>query len=194
MEREEVLGIFRECGALLEGHFLLTSGLHSDHYLQCALVCQYPSLCERLCKELARNLAGVKADAVVGPALGGIVLAYELARVIGARGLFMERDDTGRMTLRRGFHLDPGERIIVAEDVMTTGGSVGEIVAQVEAAGAEVVAVACLVDRGGMKRFSDRRCASLLAVEFPTYEPDACPLCRAGSRPIKPGSRKIPGT
>jgi len=194
LEREEALHIFRECGALLEGHFLLSSGLHSGHYLQCALVCQHPEVCERFCRGIARDLAGLKADAVVGPALGGIVFAYELARVLGARGLFMERDEEGRMTLRRGFLLKPGERVIVAEDVMTTGGSVAEIVDRVEAVGAEVVGIACLVDRGGLKRFADRTCAALLTMEFPTYDPAACPLCRSGTRPVKPGSRKTPGS
>lgn len=193
MERDEVLGIFEECGALLEGHFLLSSGRHSGRYLQCALVCQHPETCARFCRELAGRFEGVKIDTVIGPAMGGIVLAYEFARALGARSLFMERDAEGRMTLRRGFELHPGEKVVVAEDVMTTGGSVAEIVEQAEAAGAEVVGVACLVDRGGLKRFEARRTASLLAIDFPTYRPEACPLCQEGPDLVKPGSRERSG-
>ena len=193
MKQEEILGIFKDCGALLQGHFLLTSGLHSPTYLQCALVCRRPQLCARLCEELAASFRDASADLVVGPAMGGIVLAYELARALGVEGLFMERDDAGRMTLRRGFAIQPGQSVIVAEDVMTTGGSVAEIVEGVEAAGATVVGVACLVDRGGLARFGDRRTAALLKMDIPTYAPDDCPLCREGVPAVKPGSRKREG-
>lgn len=192
MDRNEVLNIFRDCRALLEGHFLLSSGLHSGRYLQCSLVCQHPDICARLVHDLARPFAGEKIDAVIGPAMGGIVLAYELARALGARGVFMERE-AGGMTLRRGFALARGERVVVAEDVMTTGGSVAEVVARAEAAGAEVAGIACLVDRGGLKRFEGRRRAALTAIDFPTYEAAACPLCKEGLELVKPGSRKTPG-
>jgi len=193
MSREDVLKVFRDCGALLEGHFLLTSGLHSPHYLQCALVTQHPRVCEDLCAQLARQLDGVRADAVVGPAVGGIVVAYELARALDATGIFMERDNDGVMTLRRGFALKPGAEVVVAEDVMTTGGSVAEVIAAAEKAGATVAAVVCLVDRGGLKRFDRKRTASLLQVEVPTYAAGDCPLCREGIPLVKPGSRKAPG-
>ena len=193
MDRDDVLNVFRECGALLEGHFLLTSGLHSPRYLQCALVMQDPRVCGKLCAQLADKLHDVEADTVIGPAIGGIVLAYELARALGVRGIFMERDKDGAMTLRRGFSLTPGSKVIVAEDVMTTGGSVAEVVAAAEEAGATVAAVACFVDRGGLKRFDGKRTASLLQVEAPTCAADDCPLCREGIPLVKPGSRKKPG-
>lgn len=193
MDREELLKIFKECQAFLQGHFLLSSGLHSSGYLQCALVCRYPDLCARLCRELAESFRGVKVDAVIGPAVGGIVIAYELARALGVRAIFMERDAEGAMTLRRGFALGPGERVVVAEDVMTTGGSVAEVVEVSEKAGAEVVGIACFVDRGGSKRFENRRVISLIRLELPTYAPDDCPLCKQGLPLVKPGSRKHPG-
>ncbi len=192
MQRDEVLAIFRESGAFLQGHFLLSSGLHSSGYLQCALVCQRPEICSRLCEEVASRFRDVQVDVVVGPAMGGIVLAYELARVLGARGIFMERDNENRMSLRRGFTLRPGEKALVAEDVMTTGGSVADLVDQVEVDGAEVVGIACLIDRGGAKRFEGRRVASVLEMELPTYRADDCPLCRDGRPLVKPGSRKKP--
>ena len=167
MNQEELLGLFKECNALLEGHFLLTSGLHSPKYLQCALVCRRPDMCERLCAELAKSFDAESVDMVIGPAMGGIVLAYELARAMGVPGLFMERDGEGQMVLRRGFTLNPGDRVVVAEDVMTTGGSVAEVIAAVEAAGATVAGIACLVDRGGSKHFEGRHVASLLKVDVP---------------------------
>jgi len=193
VDRADVLEIFEECGALLTGHFLLSSGLHSSRYLQCALVCRYPDVCARLCAALAGEFRRPRVDAVVGPAMGGIVLAYELARALDARGIFIERDTDGRMTLRRGFVLKRGESVVVAEDVMTTGGSVAEIVEQLERTGVNVAGIACLVDRGGAKRFAGRRVASLLQMEIPTYAPADCPQCRDGVPVVKPGSRKRPG-
>jgi orotate phosphoribosyltransferase len=193
VDRAQALQVFKDCGALLEGHFVLTSGRHSGHYLQCALVCQHPSACAAFCHELGGAFAGEKIDAVIGPAMGGIVVAYELARTLRARGIFMERDAAGCMTLRRGFALKSGERVVVAEDVMTTGGSVAEIVDRAEAAGAEVVGVACLVDRGGLGRFAARRTARVVEIDLPTYPATACPLCAQGAPAVKPGSRKSPG-
>lgn len=193
MNQDQVLALFKESGAFLQGHFLLTSGLHSPGYLQCALVCQDPVACAKLCAELAQSFNGVKVDAVIGPAMGGIVLAYEMARALGARGIFTERDEAGKMTLRRGFAIQPGDQVLVAEDVMTTGGSAAEIVEIAERIGARVVGVVSLVDRGGAKRFEGRRVASALKVELPTYTPDQCPLCRQGLPVVKPGSRKTPG-
>jgi orotate phosphoribosyltransferase len=194
MDRNEIEAVFEKCGAYLHGHFLLTSGLHSPGYLQCALVCQNPVECARLCEELARPFRGARVDAVIGPAMGGIVLAYELARALGTRGFYTERGDDGKMTLRRGFALNRGEKVIVAEDVMTTGGSAAELIEIAQAAGAEVVGVVALVDRGGAKRFEGKRVAFALQVELPTYKPEECPLCKAGKIPlVKPGSRKKPG-
>ena len=193
MKIEEMLALFKECNALLQGHFLLTSGLHSPSYLQCALVCRRPEVCSRLCAELAKTFDGETIDAVIGPAMGGIVLAYELARALNTDGIFMERDGDGTMTLRRGFAVNPGDSVIVVEDVMTTGRSAAEVIKIVEQSGTRVAGVACLVDRGGSKRFKAYRVASLLQIEVPTYEAADCPLCREGLELVKPGSRKKPG-
>ena len=189
MEREEVLNIFRKCGALLTGHFRLSSGLHSDTYLQCAKVLQYPKLAESLCRELARRLPAGKIDASVGPAMGGITFAYELARALGTRALFAERQD-GRMTLRRGFGIVPGERVLIAEDVVTTGKSVGEVIDLVRQEKAEVVGVACLINRGGAASLGVE-CVSLAEVEAKSYREEECPLCKKGVELETPGSRHI---
>jgi len=188
MDRDKAVGIFRECGALLEGHFGLASGRHSDTYLQCARVLQHPRVAAQLCDALAASWRDAGVDVVVGPATGGIIIAFELARQLGARALFMERAD-GRMTLRRSFTLAPGEKVLVAEDVMTTGGSVAEVVEAAEAVGGEVVGVACLVDRGGLRRFAAYRTASVLALDLPTYRPEDCALCRDGVPLTRPGSK-----
>jgi orotate phosphoribosyltransferase len=190
---EEALSLFKECGAFLQGHFLLTSGLHSSAYLQCALICQEPAVCARFCAGLAGQFKDKRVDVVVGPAMGGIVFAYELARALGTRGIFTERNDEGKMTLRRGFALNPGERVLVAEDVLTTGGSAAEIVEIAKQAGAEVAGVAALVDRGGAKRFAPLPVAAALKADVPTWKPEECPLCKAGTPAVKPGSRKDPG-
>ena len=189
---ESLLRLFEERGALLQGHFLLTSGLHSPRYLQCARVLMDPALATRLGAELAgrlRPLLGAKAPgAVVAPALGGVLVAHEVARALGARGLFTERQD-GVMTLRRGFALEAGEPVVVVEDVITTGGSTREVMDAVVARGARVVAAGSLVDRSGGKVDLGVPRKSLLELEVPTYEAGACPLCAAGSKPEKPGSR-----
>jgi len=190
MSDQQRLQQFTDAGALLEGHFLLSSGLHSSRYLQCALVLQHPPLAEQLCRDLAARLAGVKTDVVVGPALGGVVVAYELARALGVRGIFAERKD-GRMQLRRGFHIAPGEQVLLAEDVVTTGGSLKEVMAVVREAGGIVVGVASLVDRSGDR---DPGFAApfvgLLTIDVPTWTPEECPLCRDGVPVVKPGSRE----
>ena len=139
MNEKEVLGIFEKSGALLKGHFKLSSGLHSEKYLQCALVLQYPNMAERLSEALANNFSAEKIDVVIGPALGGVTLAYEVARAIGSRGLFTERQD-GKMVLRRGFSITKGEKVLVVEDVVTTGGSTKEVIELVRSFGADVVA------------------------------------------------------
>jgi orotate phosphoribosyltransferase len=184
----ETLALYEATGALLHGHFQLTSGLHSDVYLQSALVLQRPADATRLGEALAASFRADGVQTVLAPAIGGILVAHEVARALGTRALFTEREG-GVMRLRRGFALAPGERCLVVEDVMTTGGSIREVVACVEAAGGAVVAVGALIDRsGGTARFAVRR-ASLATVKAETWTPEDCPLCRAGGRAVKPGSR-----
>jgi len=186
---EDILEVFRKAGALLEGHFLLSSGLHSPQYLQCARVLEDPATAERLCGRLARGFADDRIECVVGPALGGILVAYELARALAARALFAEREE-GRMRLRRGFAIRKGERVLLAEDVVTTGGSLREVEDLVTAAGGEVVGVACLVDRtSGRAPLFRAPLTALVKVDVPTYPPEACPLCEKGVPAVKPGSR-----
>ncbi len=189
---EDLLALFKERGALLEGHFLLSSGLHSPRYLQCARVLMDPALATRLGERLAAMLrpllGGVRLGTVVAPALGGVIVSHEVARALGCRALFTERQD-GVMTLRRGFALEPGEAVAVVEDVVTTGGSTREVIDAVGALGARVLAAGSLVDRsGGAVDLGVPRCA-LLSLEVPTFAAPACPLCAAGSKPVKPGSR-----
>ena len=184
---EAILTVFREAGALLEGHFLLTSGLHSPQYLQCAKVMEDPARAERLCRQLARAFQGEKIECVVGPAVGGILVAYELARALGTRTIFAERID-GQMVLRRGFALRRGERVLLAEDVVTTGGSLREVQDLAVAAGAEVAAVVSLVDRTSGRDPGFRLpLVSLVKVEAPTHSPEECPMCRAGAPLVSPG-------
>lgn len=193
-ERDTLLRTFEEKGALLQGHFLLSSGLHSPRYLQCARVLMDPPLASRLGAELARRLAarlgGASPGAVVAPALGGVLVAHEVARALGCRGLFSERQE-GVMCLRRGFLLERDEPVVVVEDVITTGGSTREVMDAVERAGARVLAVGSLVDRSGGRADLGVPRESLLALEVPTYAEAACPLCATGSRPEKPGSRSV---
>ena len=189
---DEVLDLFRRSGALLEGHFLLTSGLHSPRYLQCARVLMDPVVATALGKQLAQALrpllGGAAPAAAVAPALGGVIVAHEVARGLSCRALFTERQD-GAMTLRRGFTLDPGEPVVVVEDVITTGGSTREVITAVTQRGAAVLGVGSLVDRSGGTAALGVPRASLLTLEAPTWPADACPLCAQGSRAEKPGSR-----
>ena len=189
----DLLALFKERGAVLDGHFLLSSGLHSPRYVQCARVLMDPTLATRLGADLARGLESVlegsRPDAVVAPALGGVLVAHEVARAFGVRGLFTERHE-GVMTLRRGFSLEPDERVVVVEDAITTGKSTREVIDAVHVRGGRVIAVGSLVDRsvGDVDFGVPRR--SLLRLEVPTWDAAACPLCAAGSRPEKPGSRR----
>jgi orotate phosphoribosyltransferase len=187
MTQSDVLDMFKMSGALLEGHFRLSSGLHSPGYLQCALVLQYPDRAERLGAALAERARALAANAVLSPALGGIVIGQEVARALCVRALFAERFD-GALTLRRGFALGGGDRVLVVEDVVTTGQSTRETMTAARAAGALVVGAASIIDRGtttdlGAPYFS------LARVELPTYDPAACPLCGSGVPVVKPGSR-----
>ncbi|QQS49503.1 MAG: orotate phosphoribosyltransferase [Acidobacteriota bacterium] len=193
MNDEQVLQIFEENDALLKGHFLLSSGLHSPRYLQCALVLQHPEIAGRLCSELARKIKSDPAigpvDLVIAPALGGIIVAHEVARALGVRALFTERQNN-EMTLRRGFQLAPEERALVVEDVVTTGGSTREVMEVVTRLGAVPVGAGSLIDRsGGAVDLGIPRHA-LAVLDVPTFNPDDCPLCKDGSQAVKPGSRK----
>lgn len=181
----------RQEDALLSGHFRLSSGLHSDTYVQCARFLRKPELAAAAAAELARQIqaVGLQPDTVVGPAMGGVVIGYELARQLGVPGIFTERDADGQMTLRRGFSIEPGEKIIIAEDVVTTGKSTLEVARVLRAAGAEVLAVASLIDRTGGQGGLDFPHFALLPVQAAAYQPDACPMCAAGMPVVKPGSR-----
>ncbi len=188
IDAADVIERFKRSGALLEGHFRLTSGLHSSGYLQCALVLQHPREAEALGKALAAHVRDLRADAVLSPALGGIVIGQEVGRVLGVRALFAERQE-GKLHLRRGFSLEPGERVLVVEDVVTTGLSTRETIEVARAAGAEVVGAAAIIDRSGGEQALDVPFYALATVSLPTYEPAECPQCLTGEPVIKPGSR-----
>ncbi|NPV29771.1 MAG: orotate phosphoribosyltransferase [Firmicutes bacterium] len=189
MPEQELLEVFRQHGALLEGHFLLSSGLHSDRYIQCARVLQYPEVAADLGRRLASCFRGLPVDLVVGPALGGVLVAHEVARALKVRALFTEREQ-GVMTLRRGFAVAPGENVLVVEDVVTTGGSTREVVAVMRQAGARVVGIGALVDRRTGSLDFDVPFHALLTLQIATYSPESCPLCREGKPLLKPGSRE----
>ena len=188
MTHDELLHLFRQSGALLEGHFRLSSGLHSPGYMQSALVLQHPSDAAALGEALGRALDGYGATAVLSPALGGIVIGHEVARALGVRAIFAERQD-GRLTLRRGFTLSPEDKVIVVEDVVTTGLSTRETIEVARAAGATVVAAAAIVDRSGDSADLGVPFRALLRISLPTYDPAVCPLCAQGVPVVKPGSR-----
>jgi orotate phosphoribosyltransferase len=188
LTERETLERYERRGGLLRGHFRLTSGLHSDIYLQSALVLQHPEDAAALGEALAAPFRADRVQTVLAPAIGGILVAHEVARALGVRALFTERE-SGTMRLRRGFTLTPGERCLVVEDVITTGGSTREVVQCVEEHGGVVVGVGSLIDRsGGTAAFPVKRVA-LATVSATTYPPESCPLCRSGSQAVKPGSR-----
>ncbi len=191
MTNEEVLAAYERTGGILKGHFLLTSGRHSDTYMQSAKLFVHPEEAEKIVAALAEKLAAYKPDVIVSPAVGGIILGYELARQMKAVNYFAEREN-GEMTLRRGFTLEKGSRVIVAEDVVTTGGSVKEVIALCKSLGAEVVACASVVDRSNGKVEFDVPYVPLLSMEVTSWEAENCPLCKAGApAPYKPGSRGV---
>jgi len=194
MTRDALLDMYRRSGALLEGHFRLTSGLHSPGYLQCALVLQYPQHAEALGRAIADRVRDLRATVVLSPALGGVVIGHEVARALGVRAIFAERQD-GVLTLRRGFIIGEQDRVLVVEDVLTTGGSTRETMLVAKAAGGQVVGAASIVDRStpAMARGADLGVpfVTLLAIDLPTYEPDTCPLCAQGLPVVKPGSRPV---
>lgn len=184
----DVVEILKECGALLEGHFLLSSGKHSNRYCQCAKLLQYPDKSEKVILLVAEKVKNLNLDVIVGPAMGGITAAYELGRQLGIKAVFTERENNV-MTLRRGFEIYPGEKILIMEDVVTTGKSSMETAEVLESLGGEVVGIGCVVDRKSSR--ISLPIYSATELEFETYEPDNCPLCSDGSKPIKPGSRKF---
>jgi orotate phosphoribosyltransferase len=187
---EDVLRRLRETDALLEGHFLLTSGLHSAGYVQCAKALQYPQHAEVMGTGIAERVRHLSVDVVMSPAIGGIVLGQEVARALGVRAIFGEREQ-GRMTLRRGFDLTPGERVLVVEDVTTTGGSVREVIVVAQARGGNLVAAAAILDRSDGTATFPAPFHALATLQIQTYAADACPLCQGGSEPVKPGSRQV---
>ena len=191
MRPSEVLSLFRECGALQEGHFLLTSGQHSREYFQCVLILQYPTLSSRVCQALAQRFLTDEVTCVVAPAVGGILVGYETARHLGGvRALYAERED-GRLKMRRTFQVSQKDRVLVVEDVVTTGGSVEEIIHLVQDKGAEVVGVGALVDRSGGWTSFDVKYHALVSVNVKTFDPAHCPLCKEGIPAVKPGSRSL---
>jgi len=188
MDSATVLDLFRRSGALLEGHFRLTSGLHSERYLQSALVLQHPDLATRLGEAIGERIRHLAPTVVLSPALGGIVIGQEVGRALGVRAMFAERQD-GRLTLRRGFTLSTADRVLVVEDVITTGGSTRETIEVARESGAPVVGAASIIDRGGDPARIDLPLFSLVRMEVPTYQPDSCPLCAKDLPVVKPGSR-----
>ena len=188
MREDDLLALFRRSGALHEGHFRLSSGLHSSGYLQCALVLQHPRDAETLGSAVAEGVRRYGAQTVLSPALGGIVIGQEVGRALRVRAIFAERQD-GALTLRRGFSLAPGEKVLVVEDVLTTGGSTRETMDVAKAAGAVVVAACAIIDRSGGSHGLEVPFHSLLRMRLPTYQPESCPLCEQGLPITKPGSR-----
>lgn len=179
MVDDEVLRLYEELGVVLHGHFLLTSGKHSPTFLQCSMVMQHPAHLERLCRELAARLGRPRVECVAGPAMGGVLLAYEMARALGARAIYAEKGEGG-LELRRNFRLSSGERCIVVEDAVTTGGSASSVIELARGQGAEVVAVGALVDRSAGKVDFGVPFAAMLRLDIPAYEPETCPLCASG--------------
>ena len=191
MTREEIIAVFKERKVMLEGHFLLTSGRHSDKYMQCAKLFQYPDVSEMICRQLAEQFSDMDIDLVVGPAVGGIIMAYEMSRQLGVKNIFAEREN-GKMTLRRGFEVPKGAKILVTEDVVTTGGSVKEVIELLDGMGAQVMAVGSVVDRSAGKVDFGVPFRAVLSMEVKSYEADECPICKTGAQLVKPGSRKLP--
>jgi orotate phosphoribosyltransferase len=189
LPKEDILQIFRETDALLDGHFLLTSGLHSPHYFQCAKVLQYPKYLHLFAGEIVKQFEQREIELVISPAIGGIVVGTEVGRMLEARTIFAEREN-GVMSLRRGFGIKKGERVLVVEDVVTTGGSVKEIIELVKKAEAALAGVGYIVDRSNGKTTFDAKTFSILQMDVVTYTPESCPLCKEGTPAVKPGSRK----
>jgi len=198
MRPEAIIRMLEDVGAIRQGHFELTSGLHSGTYVQCALVLQYPKYADQLGRALAAEFLDLRVDCVASPALGGVILGHEVARAVpprhdGApvRAIFVERDKTGSLNLRRGFRVEPDEHVLVVEDVWTTGGSTCETIRVLEEAGARVVAAGALIDRSNGKIELPVRTEALIELKIESFDPLECPLCRDGSMAVKPGSRFV---
>ena len=195
---DPILSAFHETGAYLKGHFRLTSGLHSPEYLQCALVLQYPRHAEHfgrlLATEFRRLEPTLNVGVVASPAIGGLIIGHEVARALNARSIFTERDTSGKMILRRGFFVEPGEVAVVVEDVVTTGGSSREVIDLLTDAGARVIGAGSIIDRSGGAADLGVPRVALKTMQLLSYPPDDCPLCRAGSPVVKPGSRPVHAT
>ena len=192
IKTEEVMKKFEQAGAIQKGHFKLTSGVHSDTYIQCAQIMQYPEFMHNLCSELGKKFRGDDIDVIVGPAIGGIIMAHVMARVLGpwVRAIFTERENS-KMTLRRSFEIKEGEKVLVVEDVTTTGSSVREVIDIVNSRQGKVVGVGVLIDRSGGKVDFGIKTEKLLTVDIKTYLPEECPLCKKGIPVVKPGSREL---
>ena len=190
MRPSEVMRLFQGCGAFLEGHFVLSSGLHSREYLQCAMILQHPTLAARACQALSQRFLTDEITCVAGPALGGILVAYETARQLGVRSVFAERQD-GKLQMRRGFQVGPKDQVLVVEDVVTTGGSVEELIQLIRATGATVAGVGALVDRSSGWASFDVKYHALLSLDLKTFPQETCPSCKEGIPLVKPGSRSF---
>ena len=191
MQEMEIMDLLQKTGAYKQGHFKLSSGLHSASYLQCALLLQNPIVAARLCSVLAQKFVQDEPDVILGPAMGGVILAYEMAKPLGARAIFTERNADGKMELRRGFVITPENKVLIAEDVLTTGKSVKEVISLLAEDDIVPVGVASLVDRSsGKVDFGSIKTESLLKIDVPTFTEDDCPLCQEGIQLVKPGSRK----
>ncbi len=186
---EEMSRLFEETQALLTGHFLLTSGLHSEKYLQCARVLQWPTHAECLAQAITEKFTHNLPDVVLSPAIGGITIGYEVGRALRCRAIFAEREE-GKLRLRRGFAIHPGEKVLVVEDVITTGGSTRETMEAAQSLGGSVIGAASIVDRSGGNANLGMAYHSLWTLTVLAYKPEDCPLCQQGSQPVKPGSRK----
>jgi len=198
MRPEEVIGLLESVHAIRHGHFELSSGLHSPNYVQCALVLQYPAHAQQLGRALAAEFQDLQLDCVVSPALGGLIIGHEVARALPTRAdgsqpraMFVERDSSGHLALRRGFRLEPGERVLVVEDVWTTGGSTCETIRVVEEEGGRVVAAGALIDRSNGRLDLPVRTEALVELRMESFAASDCPLCRSGSPPVRPGSRLL---
>ena len=192
IKTEEVMKKFEQAEAIQKGHFKLTSGVHSDTYIQCAQVMQYPGFMHNLCSELGRKFRGKDIDVIVGPAIGGIIISHVMAQVLGpwVRAIFTEREN-GKMTLRRSFEIKKDEKVLVVEDVTTTGGSVREVIDIVKERGGQVVGIGVLIDRSGGRIDFGVKMKSLLTLDIKSYQPEDCPLCKKGVPVVKPGSREL---
>jgi orotate phosphoribosyltransferase len=190
MNQEQILEHFRETGALLEGHFILSSGLHSPNYLQCALALQYPMDAAKYGRAIAEKVVGEDFDTVASPAIGGLIIGYETAKALNKRFIWTERQE-GVMTVRRGFSVKKGERILVVEDVITTGGSTRECIAALELKGAKVSFAASIVDRSNGKADVGIMRVALACLDVPSYKTEECPMCKRGVAMLKPGSRTV---